>query len=186
MGEFAGKFKISCFLGSLIVPSNTRAELPFRQSHCDMAQKQEIPPCPSSLTVHPLRLHPGTELKSALMKYVKDNSLVAPFIMTCCGSLTRATIRFASHTPADGNNKVQTFDEHFEICSLVGTLSGEGGHLHTVLGRADGSTLSGHVVGDMVVFTTAEVVIGECRDAVFTRPHDIHTGFDELKVERKE
>merc|ERR1712083_551841 len=116
------------------------------------------------------------EGNTALMKYVKDNKLVAPFIMTCCGSLTKATIRFASHTPADGNNKVQTFDEHFEICSLVGTLSGEGGHLHIVLGRADGTTLSGHAVGVMVVFTTAEVVIGECREAVFTRPHDDLTG----------
>ena len=39
-------------------------------------------------------------------RYVKDNDLVAPFIMTCCGSLTKATLRLASHTPADGNNKV--------------------------------------------------------------------------------
>ena len=40
------------------------------------------------------------------------------------------------------------------ICdsSLVGTLSrgGDSCHLHTVLGRADGSTIAGHVVGDMV------------------------------------
>ena len=37
---------------------------------------------------------------------MKENNLKAPFILTCCGSLTRATIRFASHTPADGDNKV--------------------------------------------------------------------------------
>ena len=94
-------------------------------------------------------------------------------------------LRFASHTPADGNNKVQTFNEHFEICSLVGTLSGSAGHLHIVLGRADGSTLSGHVVGDCEVFTTAEVVIGECADAVFNRTMDKRTGFDELSVEKR-
>ena len=41
------------------------------------------------------------------------------------------------------------------------------------------------VAGDMVIFTTAEVVIGECREAVFTRPHDSKTGFDELKVEKR-
>ena len=63
-------------------------------------------PCPSSLTVHPLRLHPGEELRSSLLNYVRDNRLQAPFVMTCCGSLTRATLRLASHTPADGNNKV--------------------------------------------------------------------------------
>jgi len=39
--------------------------------------------------------------------------------------------------------------------------------------------------GDLEVFTTAEVVLGECRDAVFTRPHDAATGFGELKVERR-
>ena len=39
--------------------------------------------------------------------------------------------------------------------------------------------------GDLVIFTTAEVVIGECKEAVFTRPHDHNTGFDELKVEMK-
>ena len=30
----------------------------------------QISPCPSSLTVHPLRLEPGAELKSSLMRYV--------------------------------------------------------------------------------------------------------------------
>lgn len=66
-----------------------------------------------------------------------------------------------------------TYDEHFEICSLVGTLASRwgfvfligshakrkklfvlksdilcSGHLHIVLGREDGSSLAGHVVGD--------------------------------------
>ena len=63
-------------------------------------------PCPSSLTVHPLRLEPGAELRSSLLSYVQDNRLEAPFIITCCGSLTKATLRLASHTPADGQNKV--------------------------------------------------------------------------------
>ena len=48
--------------------------------------------------------------------------------------------------PSSPSLQVVTFEEHFEICSLVGTLSA-GGHLHIVLGRADGSTLAGHVVG---------------------------------------
>ena len=81
--------------------------------------------------------------------------------------------------------QVVTYEEHFEICSLVGTLSGQAGHLHVVLGREDGSTLSGHLVGDCQIFTTAEVVIGECEQAVFSRPHDVHTGFDELQVRRR-
>ena len=62
--------------------------------------------CPSGLTVHPLRLLPGTELRAALLQYVEQHGLRAAFVLTCCGSLTRATLRMASHTPADGNNKV--------------------------------------------------------------------------------
>lgn len=43
-----------------------------------------------------------------------------------------------------------------DMCKQVGTLS-QSGHLHTVLGRADGSSVAGHVVGDCTIFTTAEV-----------------------------
>jgi len=75
---------------------------------------------PSSLTVHPIRLRPGTELRSALLRYVEENNLKAPFVMTCCGSLTKATLRMASHTPADGNNKV--FNCYLYILIIGGCL----------------------------------------------------------------
>ena len=77
---------------------------------------------------------------------------------------------------------MKKFDEFYEICSLVGTLSGKG-HLHTVLGREDGSTLSGHVLGDMIIHTTAEVVIGNCEGFKFQRKFDPETGFDELDID---
>ena len=37
----------------------------------------QISPCPSSLTVHPLRLEPGAELKSSLMRYVNCDIIAA-------------------------------------------------------------------------------------------------------------
>ena len=53
--------------------------------------------------------------------------------------------------------QIETLDEHFEICSLVGTITNDGSqlssHLHTTLSRNDGSTVGGHVVSDMIVFT---------------------------------
>ena len=49
--------------------------------------------------------------------------------------------------------QIETFDEHFEICSMVGTISKDGTHLHTTLSRNDGSTVGGHVISDMIVFT---------------------------------
>ena len=48
-----------------------------------------------------------------------------------------------------------------EIVSLVGTLAGEG-HLHASLSDHHGCVIGGHVMGNMIVFTTAEVVIGNC------------------------
>ena len=59
-------------------------------------------------------------------------------------------------------------------------------HLHVTLGRKDGSTISGHVVGDMVIFTTAEVVLGDCKGAKFTREMDSRTGFPELVVQKSQ
>ena len=77
--------------------------------------------------------------------------------------------------------QVEHWKEYFEICSLVGTLA-DSGHLHTVLGRVDGSTISGHVMGDMIIHTTAEIVIGNCEAFKFQRCFDESTGFPELEI----
>ena len=43
----------------------------------------------------------------------------------------------------------------------------------------------GHVFGELIVFTTAEIVIGECVDLEFHREFDEQSGFDELAVKNK-
>ena len=73
---------------------------------------------------------------------------------------------------------VITFDEHFEICLLVGTVCAQTAHLQATLGRSDGLTLSGHVV-----FSTAEIVLGNCAELQFQRLLDSQTGYNELTVE---
>lgn len=65
----------------------------------------------------------------------------------------------------------------------MGTLS-DGGHLHTSLSDQNGSVFGGHVIGNMSVYTTAEVIIGNCSDAVFRRVQDDVTGYNELSIER--
>ena len=80
---------------------------------------------------------------------------------------------------------IELNDKH-EIVSLVGTLSDGSGHLHASLSDAKGGVVGGHVVGDMVVFTTAEVVIGECEQITFKREMDHMTGFSELTVYPRE
>ena len=76
-------------------------------------------------------------------------------------------------------------DRH-EIVSLVGTLSDGNSHLHVSLSDAKGGVVGGHVVGNMVMFTTAEVVIGECEQITFKREMDQRTGFPELTVYPRE
>lgn len=134
----------------------------------------------SSLRVHALRLGPGEELFSSLLSFVEERKLCAPFIITCVGSVTKATLRLANAT-ADNTNEVIRLQERFEIVSLVGTLNKEA-HLHICLADKDGKTVGGHVLGDLEVFTTAEVVIGEAVDLSFTREMDPGTGFPELVV----
>ena len=62
-------------------------------------------------------------------------------------------------------------------------MSGDRGHLHVSLGDKDGRVVGGHVIGDLLVYTTAEVVLGECTNVVYERAFDEKTGFDELVVE---
>ncbi|PVD32360.1 hypothetical protein C0Q70_07793 [Pomacea canaliculata] len=124
----------------------------------------------------PLRLKPGQELKTTLMHYVQDQKLKAAFIVTCVGSVLRATLRMAN------SKTITTFEGPFEIVSLVGTLSGGEGHLHISLSDKNGKVIGGHVIGDLDIYTTAEIVLGECENTSFLREYDSETGYDELVV----
>ncbi|KAJ0061101.1 hypothetical protein NL108_007825 [Boleophthalmus pectinirostris] len=157
---------------------------------------------PSSVRVFGLRVGPGSELLSSLQDFVDQNRLRAPFIVTCVGSVTSARLRLAhatadntnqvtmtthrpgnhAHATADNTNQVLELSGHFEIVSLVGTLNPEA-HLHLSLSDSRGHTVGGHVLGNLKVFTTAEVVIGEAQDLSFTREMDPQTGFPELVVQ---
>ena len=78
-----------------------------------------------------------------------------------------------------------SLQERFEIVSLTGTVSRHGCHLHMALADHQGNVVGGHVLEGCEVFTTAEIVIGECVNHVFSREHDEETGFDELVVTTK-
>lgn len=69
----------------------------------------------------------------------------------------------------------------FEIVSLVGTLS-SGGHVHGSFSDAHGHVIGGHVIGDMWVFTTAEIMVGSCCNTIFSREPDEATGWNELVI----
>lgn len=80
---------------------------------------------------------------------------------------------------------IKELEGPFEIVSLVGTLCGDEGHLHIALSDKEGHMVGGHVVSDLIIFTTAEVVIGECTDVEFVREFDPKSGFAELVIKNR-
>eukprot|EP00118_Oscarella_pearsei_P007934 m.39874 g.39874 ORF g.39874 m.39874 type:complete len:154 (+) comp32857_c0_seq2:25-486(+) len=135
---------------------------------------------PSPLQCYVIRLKPGEDIVSSLQQFVAEKKLNAAFILTCVGSVSCAKIRLASAT-AEARNEVIDVEGCHEIVSLVGTLN-DGGHLHVSLSDAQGKVIGGHAMGNMKVFTTAEIAIGNCSSLQFKRAMDPSTGFFELEV----
>ncbi|XP_037798125.1 bifunctional protein GlmU-like [Penaeus monodon] len=135
----------------------------------------------SSMKVHMLRLTPGQEVKTSLEEYVAREAKNGVFVMTCCGSLASATLRLAANEEGV-TNKVKTFNQHFEVLGMSGTVGRGGTHLHISLSDHEGRAFGGHVMKDLVVFTTMEIALGEPADLVLDRSADAATGFDELTI----
>jgi predicted DNA-binding protein with PD1-like motif len=127
------------------------------------------------------RLLPGSDLKQELQRISTENDLQAAAIITCVGSLSKATIRMAGASA--GKDVIRVYEEELEIVSAEGTLSTDGLHVHLALSRTDGSCIGGHLKDGCVIKTTAEVIIGEIPSTRFKRVHDNQTGFPELVVE---
>ena len=130
--------------------------------------------------VYALRLHPGDDLKIKLSEFVKENKIKAGYIITCVGSLNKATLRLSNR------NETQTWKQSFEITSLTGTLSPDGNHLHISIADKDGVTIGGHLMDGSIISTTAEIIIGEAPDMIFRREQDSVTTFKELKIYTKD
>ena len=54
-----------------------------------------------------MRLKPGQEVKKCLEDFVHENDLKAAFVLTCVGSVTKATLRFAANKNKE-TNRVRT------------------------------------------------------------------------------
>ncbi|MDE3251592.1 MAG: DNA-binding protein [Bacteroidota bacterium] len=128
--------------------------------------------------IHAFRLLPGQDLKRSLDSFVRVNNIQAGWIATCVGSLTEYQIRLANQ------DKGYADKGHFEIVSLVGTLSVNGSHLHIALSDSTGKTIGGHLMEGCKIYTTAEMVIGESKDMVFLREKDGSTPWEELQVKQ--
>lgn len=131
-----------------------------------------------STRMHAIRLKPGQDLRQGIEAYVRQQGIKAGWMVTCVGSLTQANLRLANQPGGT------TYTGHFEIVSLVGTLSTAGSHLHLSFSDSTGTTLGGHLLPGSLVYTTAEIIIGESTDLEFTREQDGTTPWEELQIKK--
>jgi len=124
-----------------------------------------------------LRLKPNEDLYQALVDCVGKYHITAGAVLTCVGSLKQANIRLSCR------NTPSRFHQKMEIVSLSGTLSADGCHLHICLADGDGQTIGGHLLGESLVNTTAEIVICALDDTLFQRRQDDSTGYRELEIQ---
>ncbi|MCA9710318.1 MAG: DNA-binding protein [Myxococcales bacterium] len=134
---------------------------------------------PTPLEAHAMRLRPGQDLLVELERWAKEQRVSAACVVTAVGSLTRASIRFANRDEAT------VLEGHYEVTSLVGTLSEDGAHLHITVADGDGRTLGGHLVQGSAIYTTMEIVVGRLPGIAFTRELDPTYGYEELVVQTR-
>jgi predicted DNA-binding protein with PD1-like motif len=139
---------------------------------CKPSQKMQA----STVKIHAFRLKPGADLRKSIQAYVAEHNIQAGYMITCVGSLTQTHLRYANQP------KGTQLKGFFEIVSLVGTVSISGNHLHLSTSDSIGKTIGGHLLEDNLVYTTAEIVIGESKNLVFTREKDGTTPWEELQI----
>ena len=86
---------------------------------------------------HIFRLHPNTPLRESLEEYCAAHTPLGAAMVTCVGSLRTTRLRMA------GANDIIERTGPFEILSLVGTWTPEGGHWHISLSDGTGSVWGG-------------------------------------------
>ena len=133
----------------------------------------------ATMQTYSVRLKPGQDLKEELEAIVQRERIGAGAILTCVGSLTDVTLRLANQ---DGPT---VWRGHYEIVSLVGTLSTTGSHIHLSVADSTGRTIGGHLLPGCKIYTTAELVIGVMPDLTFTREPDPTFGYRELMIRKR-
>lgn len=130
------------------------------------------------------RLYSGDDLKLSVLELAQKNHVTAGLVICAVGSLSYVRLRM----PVRNKRMVyKTWRGHFEIVSLIGTVSQDGshGHLHLSFSDHTGHVYGGHLEEGCLVRTTVELTLGTIGSMVFKRSVDPKTGFAELKVGRR-
>lgn len=127
---------------------------------------------------HCFRLTRGQDLFDDIAEYAKQHNIRAAVVLSAVGCVYAYRIRDAS-----GVN-MREGEMRAEILSLMGTVSQSGLHIHIGLAGEDTLAFGGHLTQGCKVNTTAEIVLLEIEDTLFTRELDASTGYDELVIKQ--
>ena len=129
--------------------------------------------------IHVLRVKPKQELFTEVTHYCQENGIVSAVIMGIIGSVEKAKLNYLINLP--GKYESVDYTGPLEIVCAQGSVSLKDEqlivHIHINLSK-QGFCQGGHLA-EAVVFSTAEVVIGEL-DYQLRRALDDYTGLNEL------
>ena len=129
--------------------------------------------------VHVFRVRPGQELLGEIQGYCRDAGITSAVVIGIIGSAERARLNYLVGLP--GRYESVDYEGPLEIVCGQGSVALKGGetvvHIHIQL--ADRQACRGGHLAEAVVFSTAEVVIGEL-ERQLRRQHDSATGLNEL------
>ena len=129
--------------------------------------------------IHVFRVMPGQELLTGITNYCGQNNVTSGVIIGIIGSVTKIKLNYLLKLP--GDYKTIEYTGPLEIVCAQGTVALKEGnlmlHIHMQLSSPEISH-GGHVV-DAMIFSTAEVTIGEL-DYQLNRALDQYTGLNEL------
>lgn len=123
----------------------------------------------------------NTEITHAVTAFAEEHQIKAG-IVHGIGAVKEAVLRF--YDPETKEYVDKTFAEQMEISNLAGNISLKKGktyiHLHITLGRADYSTLSGHLL-TAIIHGAGELVIEKFNGEV-DRYYDEKIGLNLFKL----
>ena len=128
------------------------------------------------MNFQPVRLHPGADIRRALIEMVATCGAGPAFLVSGIGSLVQGHLRFA------GKADETVIPGPLEIISISGSVTSDGAHLHVVVSDANGQVVGGHLGFGNIVRTTLEALVVFLPDWALTREPDAATGFDELVI----
>jgi predicted DNA-binding protein with PD1-like motif len=129
--------------------------------------------------IHVVRIKPGEELLDKIVRFCKERSLYSGIIIGLIGSVENARLNFLKALP--GKYETVEYSGPLEIVGAQGSVALVDKdlvvHIHIHLSSQKDS-IGGHLVS-AVIFSTAEVVIGELNYQLW-RQKDTYTGLNEL------